>query len=109
MYTLGLVRRQPKEIIKLKASTAKPSKTVALVEQTEKKKWVWGDSHPKKATKDVIDSLEWIVDYKDPDGKSLTRKQIEDSYRNYDQWIDDFINKEVAVQLVEENKKLLGK
>lgn len=99
------IPKQPKPLMKMPKSVSRPEKTVALVEPGDEEKWVWNG---KGTSTKVINSLEWMVDYKDEEGKDMTKKQISDSFANYDKWLDDLIERETAIQLKKNNNKLMA-
>lgn len=70
------------------------------------KKWYWKPS-PSGDLNKVIDSLTWLHDELDPQGKKMNRKELEKSYKNFQIWYMEVIKQMIKEHREEENKSLL--
>jgi len=81
-------------------------------QKKEKKKWVWDAPQGYDLKRDLdtktINSLGWMKDYRDPDGKKMTNAQIDKSYDNFEIWFDDMIEQEETFARKQQVQTLLN-
>ena len=94
---------------------------IIVIDNKKKTKWVWNGSGTSQKT---IESLSWMLNYREPihkkegeeeddsdeddheKGKKMKKKQIDESYDNFDDWFKKVIKDETKKMREIQNKKL---
>lgn len=100
----GVTRPPPPEQLRARSSTSEAQKRISthdiMNDDDEDKPAVWESSD---SMEDTLKSLKYFIDFR-WEGKKSTKKEIRESYDNFDDWLNESVAEIIREEREKENK-----